>query len=213
MQRRLFILFLLLSFLPAVALLGVSWRMSQDALSMLDSPGLRAAMESSLELARDTLEGEKGRAESLADSIATELASPRALHVAAPAGGAYRWRGSKAEGDAELVAWLAEAEPPGGPRRLSIAEADFLFVASGELLLLLPLDAELAGLLCATAARHEPGHSAGGHRSPRSGAANEDLVTSITVHVARERDRLPGPISRRRSVQPEPAEPAAQVAE
>ncbi len=55
MQRRLFILFLTLSLIPAIAILAVNWQISQRHLEMLDSPGLREALESSLDLARDEL--------------------------------------------------------------------------------------------------------------------------------------------------------------
>ena len=174
MQRRLFILFLLLSFLPAIVLLTVSWRMSQDMLSYLDGPGLRSAMESSLDLARDTLEREKRQAQATADSMAAELASPRALHVDVPAGGAYRWRSGAPRGEAALVELLQGLRPPSTPRRIEHDGGACLLVASGDLLLLSPLDAELVATLDAVAA------GGGRHRQIR-GFYRELLSRDILV--------------------------------
>ena len=55
MQRRLFVLFLLLSLIPAATILAVNWQISQRHLGFLDSPGLRESLESSLDLARAEL--------------------------------------------------------------------------------------------------------------------------------------------------------------
>jgi len=151
-QRRLFILFLLLSFLPAAVLLTVSWRMSQEMLSYLDGPGLRSAMESSLDLARATLEREKDAAQAAADAMAAELASPRTLHVEAPAGGAYRWRNGELRGDASLAHLLEQARTAAAPRRIEHEGASYLLVASGDLRLASPLDADLVATLDAVAA-------------------------------------------------------------
>jgi len=59
LQRRLFLLFLGLSFVPSIAILFINWRLSQDNLDYLDSPGLHSAVESSLNLARTALERER----------------------------------------------------------------------------------------------------------------------------------------------------------
>lgn len=62
MQRRLFLFFLLLSLVPALAILAVNWQISQRHLGFLDSPGLGDALESSLELARGELNRRLDRA-------------------------------------------------------------------------------------------------------------------------------------------------------
>ncbi|MFC1572291.1 PAS domain-containing sensor histidine kinase [Candidatus Eisenbacteria bacterium] len=73
LQRRLFLLFLLLSFVPAATILLVNWQMSKRNLSYLDSPGLRSSIESSLNLARHTLEGERQFTQAIADSLAVRI--------------------------------------------------------------------------------------------------------------------------------------------
>ncbi len=75
LQRRLFILFFLLSFVPATAVLITNWAMSRRHLSVLDSPGLMASFESSLRLARLTLEEERAETQALAIRLADRLAT------------------------------------------------------------------------------------------------------------------------------------------
>lgn len=70
LQRRLFVLFLLLSWLPALALLLFQTLGQRRTESVLESPGLSRALESSLALARDTL----AAAESEADAEARRWA-------------------------------------------------------------------------------------------------------------------------------------------
>jgi nitrogen fixation/metabolism regulation signal transduction histidine kinase len=89
LQRRLFVLFLMLSFLPATLVLLINWNMSQRQLSFLQSPGLRSAMESSLDLARLTLERERTLAQEAAAGIAERIASGEQPPPEPPAGCAY----------------------------------------------------------------------------------------------------------------------------
>jgi len=149
-QRRLFLLFLLLSFAPALVLLAVNWRMSQDTLSYLDGPGLRTAMESSLELAREILASEKDSAQRLADSLEAALAAGQ--EPSSPAGAAWR-RHKMSGGEPDLMLALAElAYPEQGPRRLDSTAGPVILAASGELMLLRRMDAELSARLEAVAA-------------------------------------------------------------
>ncbi len=73
MQRRLFLLFVLFSMMPALVILAVNWQISQRYLDYLDSPGLQQSLESSLELARERLAQElaaaAGEARELAGAI------------------------------------------------------------------------------------------------------------------------------------------------
>ena len=55
MQRRLFVIFILLSLLPAATILLINWQTSQRHLGFLESPGLAETLESSLNLARGEL--------------------------------------------------------------------------------------------------------------------------------------------------------------
>lgn len=112
LQRRLFLLFLLLSFLPAAVTLLVNWQMSQRHLGFLESPGLRGALESSLDLARLTLERERELTQALTDEIAQAVGrrgeSPGARGGAqeasevdlppVPPGGAFRLVGAATSG-------------------------------------------------------------------------------------------------------------------
>jgi nitrogen fixation/metabolism regulation signal transduction histidine kinase len=74
LQRRLFLIFLLLSFLPSALVMVVNWRLSQRQLELLDSPGLAASLESSLGLARRVWEREKTRALACADRCLEDAA-------------------------------------------------------------------------------------------------------------------------------------------
>ena len=78
MQRRLFILFFLLAFLPAAVATFVGWRTSSRQLDLLDAPGLHHALDASLDLARLTLDREKRLTQQLADSLAAADAVPNA---------------------------------------------------------------------------------------------------------------------------------------
>ncbi len=149
-QRRLFVLFLLLSFAPALVLLAVNWRMSQQTLSYLDSPGLRATMESSLELARDTLAREKSSTQLLAETMQADLTIGRKFDP--PPGLAWRW-GETRGGEPDLLLALNElTAPEQGPRRLDTATGPAILAAAGDLLLLRRMDPELAARLEAVAA-------------------------------------------------------------
>ena len=52
LQRRLFLLFVLLSWIPALLIVSAQWYLARRPLALLESPGLRQSQESSLELAR-----------------------------------------------------------------------------------------------------------------------------------------------------------------
>ncbi len=75
LQRRLFILFFLLSFLPAATILLVNWRTIQRHLGILESPGLLTSLESSLDLARETLQRERDATRAAAMEIGTAVES------------------------------------------------------------------------------------------------------------------------------------------
>ncbi|MCK4305422.1 MAG: HAMP domain-containing protein [Candidatus Eisenbacteria sp.] len=75
LQRRLFLLFLLMSLVPATAVLLVNWTMVQRQMRFLESPGLQNALESSLDLARRTLERERADAQATADDLAARIAA------------------------------------------------------------------------------------------------------------------------------------------
>lgn len=111
MQRRLFLLFLLLSFLPAIALLLVNWQTSQRFLDYLDGPGLSSAMESALDLARETLEREKAMTQAGAEVAVATLAA--GLDPPLAPGTAWRRLDASAQAGADsLLVLLAEAAPP-----------------------------------------------------------------------------------------------------
>ncbi len=96
LQRRLFLLFLVLSFLPSTAILYANWRINQHNLGCLDSPGLRAAFESSLHLARSALEQERlsvrQKAESISDLIQSSPDSPEVLPPLPPGWACRYWQ-------------------------------------------------------------------------------------------------------------------------
>ncbi|MCB9514571.1 MAG: HAMP domain-containing protein [Candidatus Latescibacteria bacterium] len=159
MQRRLFLLFLLLSFLPALALLGVNWRMSQRLLDTLDSPGMAQATESALGLARSTLEREKAGALARAQAMAAARAA--GLAPALEPGAAWRLPGGPVEGPDSLATLLAglgpaESPAPGQVASLELGGRRYLLAAAGAgegaLLLLEPLDPALADALARVAA-------------------------------------------------------------
>jgi nitrogen fixation/metabolism regulation signal transduction histidine kinase len=73
LARRLFVSFLFLSWVPALVVLGVHWHLAQRQARLIDNPGLRDALESSLALARGVFEGESARAQAAADSLAAAV--------------------------------------------------------------------------------------------------------------------------------------------
>ena len=87
MQRRLFVFFLLLSLIPAAAILVVNWQVSQRHLGFLDSPGLRETLESSLDLARTELGRQMELVSHEMDELTSQWAEPGQgsvlLHVVA----------------------------------------------------------------------------------------------------------------------------------
>jgi nitrogen fixation/metabolism regulation signal transduction histidine kinase len=159
-QRRLFLLFLLLSFLPVLALLGVNWQMSQRLLATLDSPGMAQATESALALARSTLEREKAGALARAQALAASRAA--GLEAQAEPGSAWRLRSDGAAQGPDSVATLltglgpAELPAPGQVASLERGGSRYLLAAAGRgadaLLLLEPLDPALADVLARVAA-------------------------------------------------------------
>ncbi len=153
MQRRLFLLFLLFSLLPALALLALNWRMSQRLLAYLESPGLSAAMESSLALARGALEQEKAAVLARADVLAAEQAAGQDPTAA---GADFAWRqrdGAAAAGPDSLLALLAglaELPPPGEVEVEQLGGRSVLVAAggpTGALLVAVPLDSLLDAAL------------------------------------------------------------------
>jgi len=156
-QRRLFVLFLLSSLLPALALLALNWRMSQRLLSYLESPGLSAAMESSLALARGALEREKGMAKAHADTLAAQFAAGRT--PAATREFAWRLRDGSALGGSDslqalLAAEIDEQPEPGSARILHDGGRTVVLAAGGSdgrLLVAMPLAPDLDAALGAVA--------------------------------------------------------------
>ncbi len=159
LQRRLFTLFFLLSFLPVVVVLLLNWQMSQRNLGFLDSPGLRSSLESSLNLARRTLDREREVAGETGQRVAQRIADGERPLPAPPDGGSYRcWVGGEAHlrgtGASELLEAMAPPDPNalGTPIRLELTGEDYLVATAaahgpeGEVRLHLatPLAADLA---------------------------------------------------------------------
>jgi nitrogen fixation/metabolism regulation signal transduction histidine kinase len=90
MQRRLFLIFLLLALTPALLILGLNWRMSQQHLAYLESPGIGRALESSLELARGVLQAERLRAGAEIEALAAGLEATPVRIPELPAGVCWR---------------------------------------------------------------------------------------------------------------------------
>ena len=163
MQRRLFILFLLLSFLPAGVILLVNWHMSQRHLGLLDSPGLRGSLESSLALARETLDRELAATRSVAEELAAGITKDTHILPPAPPATTYRFKtetdGSRivGMGDEALFNEVDELNTGTGgvPFRVKVEETDWLAAVvslpDGQLLLVRPLRADLASQLDAVA--------------------------------------------------------------
>ncbi len=70
MQKRLFLLFFPMMFLPALLVILVDWHHSRQQLAVLDGPGLSTGFDASLELARRVLEDEKEKTSVLAQRLA-----------------------------------------------------------------------------------------------------------------------------------------------
>ena len=140
MQKRLFRIFLLMSMAPVAVALLLQWPLTDRYIDVLDSEGLNASLESSLELARGI--------------VAAELDVLRAdLGGAAPSAPSARQRlddGSFAELPAGIADSLSTRLPPDGDYegRVSLSREDWLVVAreteSGRRLLAKRLDPELA---------------------------------------------------------------------
>ena len=189
MQRRLFILFLLLSLIPAVAILAANWQISQRHLGFLDSPGLREALESSLDLARAELNRQMDltsvEMDRLAEGWPGELDSlPDPLPV--PGEGAVlvlirdgRVRQAVGAPDSSLESSLLNlaAGPRRAPVRLDGQQQDWVALARdarpGILVLARPLDRQLAHHLNAV--------SQGGARIRQMRLYYGDLLRSDTL--------------------------------
>ncbi len=179
-QRRLFVLFLLLSLLPALALLALNWRMSQRLLGYLESPGLSAAMDSSLALARGALEREKAAVLARADVLAAEQAAGRAPRTDDEAIAWQQRTGGAAAGPDSLLALLAArgASPPApgtveverlGGRSILVAAGG----PAGALLVAVPLDPLLDSALGTVVE--------GSRRQRQLAGAYQDLLRSETL--------------------------------
>jgi len=153
-QRRLFLLFLTLSLIPAIAILAVNWQISQRHLEFLDSPGLREALESSLDLARDELNRSRDATHAELDRIArtdtgTALSPPGNGSTLARIvdGTILRIAG---EADAELIQALLNlaTDPQRDAIRITLSANDWIAAAHatphGVLVLARPLDPDLA---------------------------------------------------------------------
>jgi nitrogen fixation/metabolism regulation signal transduction histidine kinase len=163
LQRRLFILFLLLSFLPAAVILLVNWHMSQRHLGLLDSPGLLSSLENSLALARETLDRELAATRSAAEKLAAVITTGTRILPPAPPGATYRFTtetgGSRIVGVGD-EAFFNEVDElytgtGGAPFRVKVGETNWLAsvvsLPDGQLLFLRPLRADLASQLDAVA--------------------------------------------------------------
>jgi nitrogen fixation/metabolism regulation signal transduction histidine kinase len=178
-QRRLFILFLLLSLIPAVTILAVNWQISQRHLGFLDSPGLRDALESSLDLARGELTRQMDQTAEIAARIEPDS-------WAVPEEGAVlilvrdgRIIQSTGEPDSALIASLLPlaAANRRDPIRIDGTEQDWVAavrdIESGTLILARPLDALLT--------RHLDAVSQGGARIRQLRLYYGDLMRGDTL--------------------------------
>ena len=172
LQRRLFLLFLSFSLLPALLTLGLNWQMSKRQLALLDSPGLGEAMESALALARGSLDRERVLTQDLADRVAASLANGAApadaLGAIAPAGSLLELGGEiffapgkgvaapSAGTRAALIRAALPAASSAPPARLGIEGEEYLVASAdapghGALRFARPLPAGLAAQLDAVA--------------------------------------------------------------
>lgn len=98
LQRRLFVLFLLLSWIPALAVFLLQTRLQRRAHELVESPGLHRSLDSSLALARRAREVEEAAALALAERV--RAAGPDAAGRLAPEGWAWRDAGGILTGGA-----------------------------------------------------------------------------------------------------------------
>ncbi len=149
MQRRLFILFLALSLIPAIAILAFNWQISQRHLEILDSPGLREALESSLDLARDELNRSRESTREELDRL-VRIDPGGALPTTAPGSTLARITDGAVDrisGDASDELKQALLDLASDPRReavrITLPGGDWIAAASGTLALARPIDPEL----------------------------------------------------------------------
>ena len=183
MQRRLFILFLLLTLIPAIVVLAVNWQLSQRHLEFLDSPGLGEALESSLELARAELRRRETLVAAALDSLPVPI--DRAMPPIIETGdllavvNADSMRRVSGPIDRELHAAVrAYAANPGPPTsRLTLSSGSWVAAArstpEGVLVLARPLPASLDRQLAAV--------SQGGARIRQLRLYYGDLLRSDTL--------------------------------
>jgi nitrogen fixation/metabolism regulation signal transduction histidine kinase len=158
LQRRLFLLMLLLSLLPALGILVVTWSRTERNLRLVESAAMEVPFESALELARVRLESEKRETLEMARALAGELRGSDSLpplpeksgaRLLAPSGRILQESGNTAP---EATGNLLPAGEEPGVERLDAEEGSFLVarvpvLRGGESLLLevyRPLDPELA---------------------------------------------------------------------
>lgn len=111
LQRRLFVLLFLFSFLPAAIVLLVNWKLTQRHLSVLDSPGMVSAFESSLRLARRTLEEEREATRALAVELAAQIVE-RETHQLPPPPQNCSYRLIRGEQETTILGQGARPAPP-----------------------------------------------------------------------------------------------------
>jgi len=158
-QRRLFIIFLLFSVVPAVAFLLLNWHMGQQYLDLLESPGFQQSVDSSLYLARDHL---AGRLTAVHDEAAAVAAAVDRQHDTWPEtaeGVGYRF--TDADGRQKIVGALAapvfdelaERHPRQrtSPARITTTSGDWLVASpshsDGWILFVRPFPPETAARL------------------------------------------------------------------
>jgi nitrogen fixation/metabolism regulation signal transduction histidine kinase len=151
LQRRLFLLFLCLAFVPSTAMMYVNWRINHHNLAFLDSAGLRDSLESSLHLARSALDLQRERATAMADSMSQKMTetstitdfSDGPLIFSASSAGQSRRFGSMATEfytyvDSMLVVKSTAEEVP-APLRVVWRNQPFIVATTAELWLAMPL--------------------------------------------------------------------------
>jgi len=137
-QRRLFLLFLLLMFLPAATIMLVNWQTSQRHLAILDSPGLGHSLEASLDLARGVLVREKAATQAVADALLRAAEADALQSISLPENCAY----SIIRGDETLASGGAidprttfpdlAAQVPAETLRRRLEGADYLIATAGS---------------------------------------------------------------------------------
>ena len=153
LARRLFALFLLLSWLPALSLLGLQWVGSRRLQSLSGSPALGSSLAASLELGRLVLEEQRAAAQLRAAALAARWddATPP---IGVPGDRVWLLDAAGQGTPAEVLP--AEIPQLGEPARRQNFEGHAVFVArealGGDLglrslLLCAPLDPELDALL------------------------------------------------------------------